>query len=484
MEKNNKYDYYKATVIISSIITMILAALTKKTNGYEYMYFIPAVYLLLFLFSNSLHFYSKRYNGLLILNVFMYIRYVIATLIVAINKDFNTPVFYEIEVLPSSNSFAIFLILIEMISIFLIIAFFSKKFYEKKYGKKEDEKQEVKEKCCNIKFEKKHMGIVLTLFTILSLFIFLIYPNSFFPKSIIVFKGDFIPNENAIDSIKVIANAFKTIIMVILINNFICEFQDKKKIKYVIYSYLIILIYILLNTSTSRLTMVLPIMLFVLVTNKIFEGKGKLLLILVITILITSISSITLYKSSWRFDSNATIFEIFTTAIGDIQEYTSYIRPVAIGIETTEKFDKEISMKTFLNDIFGSIPIVSHCINQKDRINIYYNTYALNLKNTSQIIPMLITSSAYFSKLFCWLFTDVFVVLLMFFDSRKTKNNFMSKYMSLYLSFVFAFVLFSNVQTLVGNIFVNYLPVVCLMYLDNKIVMNNIKKGVKLDEDV
>ena len=148
---------------------------------------------------------------------------------------------------------------------------------------------------------------------------------------------------------------------------------------------------------------------------------------------------------------------------------------MAIGLEAIEVFKAEITKETFFNDILGSIPIVSKYINQRDRINIYYNNYALNLKNTSQIVSMVVTSVAYFSTFFCWILSDICIILLMLFDSKnkKTKNNFIGEYMSLYLSFIFSFVIFSNVQTLIGNLFVNYIPIVGLVFLDSKIKMKH-----------
>lgn len=471
MKKNKLYNYYRTLVIISSVITIFLSIVVEKNNGYQYIYFIPIVYLVAFILTKSLHIYSRKHIGLLILNILMYIRYVISTAIVIIKKDFGVPGFYAIEILDSSNSLSIFLIIIEMISIFFIIAFFTKLFYKNR----DDDDSDV-----NIKIEKNHIGIVLTVFIFIS-FVFIVkYPENFFPKKIFFFDGTFVGNENNADSIEAIFYIFKTILMGILINNFLYKFQKNNKFKYILYSYITILGYVLLNTGISRLNMVLPLALFVLITNKFFKARGRILLYASMIILITSISAITLYKSSWRYSEDATSFEVMFTAIGDIQEYTSFIRPVAIGIQATGVYNRNITINTFFNDIFGSIPIISHYINLNDRINTYYNNYALNYANTSQIIPMVIISKSYFTIFFSWLLTDICVILLMMFDSKKNRTNFLSMYMSLYLSFTLAFSIFSNTQTLSGRIFIRYLPVTILCCLDRKIRIKH--KKIRLKE--
>ena len=226
MKKNKIYNYYKILVVISSIITIFLSIIIEKDNGYQYIFFIPIIYLVLFIISKSFHLYSLNYNGIFLLNIFMYIRYIISTMVVLIKRDFYTPGFYAIAVSKESNSFAIILIIIEMVSLFITIALFSTKFYENK------------EKNNNLKtdkYEKKYIGVVLILFTIICVILFLKYPNNFLPKKLLISNGNYIETETSIDSIKVIANAFKTIVMGILINNFIYKFQKEQKFKYIFY---------------------------------------------------------------------------------------------------------------------------------------------------------------------------------------------------------------------------------------------------------
>ena len=64
------------------------------------------------------------------------------------------------------------------------------------------------------------------------------------------------------------------------------------------------------------MSMILPLVLFVLITKRIFGKRGRILLIVTITILLTSITAITVYKSSWQYSSESTTFEVITKAMG------------------------------------------------------------------------------------------------------------------------------------------------------------------------
>lgn len=133
MKISSTYDKYKIFVIISTIITIFIAVLCDKPETYKGMELIPLIYILFFILNKPLHNYCKTHNGLLLLNVLMYIKYVLSILIIGISKDYTGPSFYMISASENSYHMAIIYMIAELISIHLVILFFSKHFY-RKYG--------------------------------------------------------------------------------------------------------------------------------------------------------------------------------------------------------------------------------------------------------------------------------------------------------------------------------------------------------------
>ncbi len=299
-----------------------------------------------------------------------------------------------------------------------------------------------------------------------------LYPSYFKPEKLLLFSDEFVEQEKDSNIINIVAVTFKTIIMGILINTFIIKYQKTKKNKYILYSYFTMLLYTLLSTGYNRLNMIIPLVIFVLITDKVFKWKGRILLIGASVILVTSITAVTVSKFNYKYDNNSDFSYVLTESVGDIQEYTSNIRPIALGIDAIKYYKQEIGIKTLFNDFFGSLPMISHYINQNNRLNNYYNLYVLQGINTSQIVPMVVSSVAYFSMALPTVMTIVIMIIVMYLEGksyRKTYNNYLEMYMKIFLVFQLAFCcLNGNVQMIVGKVIVKYVPVMILLWLNKK----------------
>ena len=209
--------------------------------------------------------------------------------------------------------------------------------------------------------------------------------------------------------------------------------------------------------------MIIPLLLFVLITSNIFNKKvGVAILVIVASVLSINLLAVSDYKLSWQ-KNEKTLFERVLNTGDSIQEYTSSIRPVAAAIEVNHYYSSEVGLRTFLNDTFGSIPVINHYVNKRDRYNVYYNYYILEKEQTTKIAPLTGYSVAYFGKFGCFIISSFFVILLMVFDknknSYKTEGNFLIVYNSYYLLFIFADSIFCSYQSVIGRIFTLYVPI-------------------------
>lgn len=460
------YFHYKCFVIVLTIFTFMFSIIIEKDTNYKYISLIPLFYVLFFMFFKRIHRYSIKNKGLFMLNIFMFIKYSFAILLICVNRSFSLPTYYGINIFYSSYINAIILIIVEMLTIFLTIELFSDKIYKKSLNLDN-----------SFNYSKYKPGIIMVAFIGISLLLIILNWNLFINKSLIIFsnKNSLTETIESDNQLYLIFNAIKTLIMGLLINKFIIEYKNTEKKRFIIYSYFVMSIYVFLNISTSRINMILPFIFFVFLTSELFGKFAKRMNILFFIIILLLFSTVSIYKNPWKYDSSNKFYQTLTEFSTGIQEYTSNVLPTAIGLQAIDYYGHSINIGTLFNDIFGSVPFLSHYINQNNRIYRLYNEYALRENTMSQLIPMSVSSIAYFSIAFCWLLIFINVVLLMHFDTvmKEQKHNFLEEYISLYLLFIFASSLYSNVQMLSGRFFVIYLPVALILFLDKKFRYNS-----------
>ncbi len=176
-------------------------------------------------------------------------------------------------------------------------------------------------------------------------------------------------------------------------------FSIKNKVKNgKIWSYLISIVYLYFIKDNSRWTILFSTISILYILKILYKNITRKEYFYICLFSLMIILSITLNKFSWikivyKTDS---IFQILKITISAVQEYFSGPKLLAQVIEMNKEM---ITIKTFINDFLGSIPIISKIINQQDRTNVYYNLY-LGLNNTSQIIPISGIGYIYFPYIF------------------------------------------------------------------------------------
>ena len=119
MDEN--YNIYKKTVLVFTIVTFFEALITKHENGYEFIAIIPLAYFVCFMLSKNFHKYSRQYNGLLILNGLMFLKYVVTVFVVCITGGYKLNSYYVVSISTSSYYWATIILVGELISIFLVV---------------------------------------------------------------------------------------------------------------------------------------------------------------------------------------------------------------------------------------------------------------------------------------------------------------------------------------------------------------------------
>ena len=476
------YDFYKKFNILFTCITFVLCVLKEKWNGYTYIFLIPLFYLPFFTFTNSMHRISRKKVGMLLLNIIMFYKYIITSFLVVLNQDFNAPHAYVNYIESYYNSISIFYLLGEMISIFLIIIFLNKKIYK---FKNINEDNDMKEHIGIEKMETTKTGFVIKAFLIIGTILLVIYPGEFIPSKLLYLNDEF-EAEKSTGFFTIISYAYKVVLISVLINKCIYKYKESNKKVFILLSYLLILTLCLLNTSTSRTNMIVPLLLFLLITKKIFDIKYALIPLFIIAIILSvNLSAVSRYKFSWKYENNVDNNALNVLQVGDsLQEYTSFIRPVAAALATNNMYSKELGTRIMLNDTFGSIPILNHMVNKEYRYNNYYNYFVFNVpEKTSKIAPLIGYSIIYFGKFGFFILTDLCVIVLMVIDNKikNKKETFLENFIIFYLLFVLADSICCSYQSIIGRIFVRALPILIINELSKTCIK---KDNYKTDNSI
>lgn len=459
----NGYKTYRTIVLITTIVTLFVTIAADKGTGYEFVTFIPLVYLILFMSCKKMHYYSARYNGLLMLNGLMFLKYVIAILATCATKSYLLASYYAVSVSSSSYHWATLILIGEETAVFLTVELFSGAIYRNDGDMQALEKE----------YERVKTGPVIVLFLVASFGLAALYPSNLFGSISILFSSEnqltqVIETSHVLDTV---FGAFKIVFIGLLINKCIVMYQCTDKKKYIIFSYILIALHCIMNVSTSRMNIIIPFVLFALITSKIYKKTGFYFNLIIAFALAVIIGIVSVYKMPWIFVGGSPVVAFFSDFTKRLQEYTSNIMPTAMGLQAIEAYKSSIDITTFFKDIFGVMPIVSHAFNEKEMIYTIYNMYAIGGINNTQLIPMTISSIAYFSPMFTYLLVISCTLILMIVEKKNdyVSRNYINDYLKLYLFFGFASCTFSNVQMIAGRLFTNYFPAIIVLLINQKL---------------
>lgn len=456
----------KAIEIIVTFISIIFCILAEKINGYETVFLIPITYFFCRLFTKFKLDDFKKNIGLASFEFLSFFKYSIMPLLIVIMKDYYGGLLTSYDI-PSSNyvSMAIILSCIECISVHVVIfLFFKNKNNIDIVSKKVSRKIKI--------------NFPMLIFFVISILLIISFKSAFFPKQFFIISDDYqkVTIDSSVDGLIImIFNIFKILILLLCVQHFLFKYNKNKKIIYIFDILLCILIYLGINTSTSRWSMVIPVVvvLFIL-KDEIFEKKlSKYLVASLISVMLISFVSISLYKFSWLFNDNASMQKVLQVLAGQIQEYVSGPRAIAQGIEAKDVYGNYITYQTLINDFAGSVPYFSKYVNQDDRINIYYN-YVIKgtSKKATQIMPMISIGYAYFWYFGSSIFTIVNVIISLYFGKKaQFSDDILLKYMLSYFSIWCAMCLGFNTQIIFGYFVSTFLPFMLIYYLNKKIII-------------
>lgn len=460
---------YKARIIflIISIISFFISILSESVYGYDILFLMPLtlfICLIVDIVMDSKSYQKNNNVGIAIINFLALIKYSIMPIVIIVNKDFYGGVLTGQIPSLSDIKIAIILCCIECISIYIAMNIY--KFFQRKNSNKSDTASKVT------------FGPVMIILFCVSLVLILKYFDSFFPSNLFVLTDEYetVQIESSVDGlIKIVFYLFKIFGLLFILQFFSQKYNERPKIYYFLGMIATVLLYFALNLGTSRWNLIIPIIIVLYIFRKIWFKTmiNKLIIISILVIVLISFVSITQYKFNWLIKGHDdSINRVIYVLSSQIQEYFSGPRAIAQGIEATRIYHQKISYKTLLNDFSGSIPMISHFVNQSDRINIYYNYFLKGTqKKATQIMPMITIGYAYFGYALCYIFSMICIIFSCIFGNKvSSASNCFHKYIFMYASIWFAMCIGFNTQIIFGWIISSFFPFIIVLYFNEKIV--------------
>lgn len=463
--KIKKKSGYGILKVLVTCISIFACTFDNAVNGYEYLFLMPITYFFCILFNKISDKKIKNNIAYISIDFLSFLKYSIMPLLIAVIDDYYSGVLTSH--IPEAKYIipAIILCCVECLSIFIVVNLFYRN----------------RKKCeeCN-SMKKVKINFAMFAFLLIGLACAIIYSEGFFPTQFLIVDDTYqnaIINSSVDGLIKIIFFIFKVFILLYLTQFFVDRYRNKKGYINILGIFLVLVVYLVINTSTSRWGLVLPVLVYLYLLRDIWFGskKNKIIIYIICLILSVSFFSISLYKFKWLFNDNNSknsVISVVSVLSSQLQEYLSGPRAIAQGIEAVKIYDHYITYKTCINDFTGSIPYFSKYVNQNDRINIYYNYLLKGTKrNATQIMPMITIGYAYFGYLFCNLFIVICIYLCLYYGEKEMKaNNIFYKYMFTLICIRFALCIGFNTQIIFAWYISNFIPFFIILKLNNLII--------------
>ncbi|VDH05089.1 hypothetical protein [Bergeyella zoohelcum] len=420
---------------------------------YSVILLLPILYVVLFFIEKK---YYAKYNMVYwFLQIVLFFKFFLTPLVVINAQEIRT-----IGPAPSNWNFdtAVYLLLYEQVVISIVKVYFLKK--------KNITKQKmnfIHTRALNVKFIMV-MGLLLCYFVA--------YPESMLPQNIFV-EYDYSQDlDVSKGNFSLIAKWLKILSFPVIALWLFRRFNYNKAY---FFSVLVLLFFAYLQIGTSRWTLIFYGMVSLKFLFNIYGNKVKKIIYPLFVLGSFVILSMSIYKFSWAINSSvqSNKFIAVIEVMGD--QFQAYFSGPSLVTQTIDMVDNssfrnKISLETLVNDFVGSLPIFSANVDQKDRINYYFNEYIFgyNTFNTSQIAPMTGIGYAYFGELLAPIFVVIYLWIGFVLErkSRESKDS-INSYLYLYMSVWSMMCIGFSTQIIWGNWIAVFIPLIILNSLIN-----------------
>lgn len=448
--------YIKLFISITSVLVSFVVSInTFNYPGEKYLFLLPLTYSVLLLIFPAMWKY-KANIGLAILNVVIFMRYVILPLFRSLTV--NEPAIRGLDPTYQGIHYGLVIMLVELFISFFIVQILARKFYINKH--KIHHFRPLKSKL--LLYTTALMGIA---------FLF-IFPNlseryNFFLKSGQITSPTIdIPLSGLIS---LITDLLLVILPIIVLNFLKIRYDKNPSFKYVFFSILSILPAITIIKGTSRFSVIVPAIAFLVIMLKLYPKFRKQIIFVIVTAALLIFAVFTNYlQTEHRQNTNDFSVNYLAHTLGS---YMSGPDNMGRVVDLKSEYGSFFTLETLKNDLINNVAILSNLSETSNTTPYWFNyKYYGNHISKDQIIPLSGQSYIHFGVIGMPLLLSITLILMMFFDSRiKYENRIEYVYLYVYLTVYMSMAMmvsFGSIYPLFTNLFI---PTIILFKLNRKI---------------
>lgn len=446
-------NFYRIVTIVLSLISIIMTLVTTAHIPNN-LILIPLIYFCLFLIFPSFSRYMFNNLGITILNFTMLLRYIVSPLLMSV---YGSNIQIGTSVALSTENYAVYLMLYEMVILFVVFSIFHKYFYSKNI------------EFNNVKAEPNLFG---WLFIIVVLVLALRDPSSIGRYSFIWSVSRLNNDELADVSLVALLVQLAQVVITVGILNSIYKFYEKKpSILYFFLSLFVIAVSASFIIGTSRSSIILPLITGLFTVYLLYKDYRKISIVLSSSLVLIIIGISTLLKQNTNITTGRSLYhssgalENFNT---DIQIYFSGLSNISHSIETSYIYDP-FQYYSILGDLTHSVIFVNQFFTGfQSAISGFNNMFYKRVGLNDQILPLLGQGYLYFGVVLAPIFSVIILFVIMALDKNIYKSSSVfSLYIYAYLCVKFSLFFMSNATILV-SFFTNFFLVLFIIALLNR----------------
>ncbi|MBR6103856.1 MAG: hypothetical protein IKP81_02215 [Paludibacteraceae bacterium] len=444
-----KFDSYSVISFISTFICIYL-----HNNFVDANYFIvPLIYFLCLLFLRNYDIYSNHLS-IRIIDLLMLVRYSI----MPVSYYLRDAEPYSFDITLADEG--LFLIVYEMICVFLSLNYFSKSTF-----RNEDFNSDTK---FGISFSDFGVRIIIVLFVITML----MYPQ--YLKNLLTFSFESMEEVDIESNVNGMFNLiYKTgsVVLSCLLLSRLYSLGQSRKSFFIGICVTFICVWICsLGTSgsVSRTSFLTNGIIYSLILVKIFPlYKRNIFIMFAIVVgsmlVLGTISRFYADKSSENFVGDMLNFEM-------LDSYFGGLRDVVVSIKASVNYDSLLDVETFFNDIFAGVPFFASRsgVNFDIRSNAVFNLAFFGFPGiNSRICPLIGQGYIYLGPILAPLFTVFFVYMALLMNKKfNASNDTISFYMYGLLCYFFSAYSMYNLNIVASGFWNKILPVLIVLSLN------------------
>lgn len=380
--------------------------------------------------------------GLIILNIFMFIRYNIAVLIYYITGKLS-----KFGVSEQKFILAVALMIYEMLVIFLAITFF--------YQKSRNKATYIKRRY-ELNTHRKHAILVIALFILI---ICSVLDKSLRPNwGLLVGKSRPETINNVSGAWGILWQAACLTVYLVVVFDCYYNYVNTQRMKYVYYTIVFSTVYIfyiyICQDRISRWYVAVTAIAIMFTFAKIFKRQIKKILPIFGLVFLLIIGVATLMKTGNVADTSSVwdmLAEIFNSTTFD--GYFAGVNNINTALVLKE--ESKTSILNMFYDLLSTMPIINHYI---DANKVTANMFGNIISRTDQIIPLLGQGALYFGYILSPLLSLLCVCLTSTFDKKYSINNSPMIFVYAFTSIWSGLMLCLNLSIYISWVYVRIIP--------------------------